>query len=225
MKVGIICASDRELEPFLSYLENKITSTKALLKFYEGEIQGTSVVALYCGVCKVNAALATQILIDSYHVDAIINAGTAGGMDESINLFDTIISTEVAYHDVDDEILTEYHPWMKDSYFQADEKLLKAAQRAMLGKKAIYFGRMVTGEKFIEDDMRDEINLKYAPLSTDMETGAIAHVCYANEIPFIAIRSITDTAEHAGSGNFELNCEKASIIAKDVVLEVLKEYQ
>ena len=39
-----------------------------------------NVVALFSGVCKVNAAIAAQILIDTYKVDAIINAGTAGGL-------------------------------------------------------------------------------------------------------------------------------------------------
>ncbi len=57
---------------------------------------------------------------------------------------------------------------------------------------------MVTGEKFIEDDMRDIINQKYSPLSVDLETASIAHVCYVNNIPFILIRSITDTATHSG---------------------------
>ena len=60
-------------------------------------------------------------------------------------------------------------------------------------------------------------------LSVDMETAAIAHVCHVNKIPFIAIRTITDTAAHACIQNFEENCEKASAISKDVVLEFLIE--
>ena len=63
-----------------------------------GNIHGIAVVVLYSGVCKVNAAIAAQLLIDVFHVDAVINAGTAGGIDESVSLFDTVISTEVAYH-------------------------------------------------------------------------------------------------------------------------------
>lgn len=43
-----------------------------------------------------------------------------------------------------------------------------------------------------------------------METASIAHVCYANNIPFIAIRSITDTESECGLENFELNCVSAS---------------
>lgn len=201
-KIGIICAGDEELKPFLPHIENIIITEKAMLKFYEGKISGVSVVALYSGVCKVNAAIASQILIDKYCVDSIINAGTAGGMDKNINLFDTVISTQTAYHDVDDGILTEFHPWMSTIYFDADEKLLNIAKAISDKNKTVYLGRMVTGERFIEDNMRNSINQKYLPLSVDMETASIAHVCYVNKIPFISIRSITDTATHSGIQNF-----------------------
>lgn len=222
-KIGILCAGDEELKPFLSHIENLVETEKAMLKFYEGDINGVSIVALYSGVCKVNAAIATQILIDNYCVDAIINAGTAGGMDKNINLFDTIISTQVAYHDVDDGILTEFHPWLSTIYFNADEDLLNMARKIGNKFSNVYFGRMVTGEQFIEGKARDRINQKYSPLSVDMETASVAHVCYVNTKPFISVRSITDTEAYSGVEKFEENCRQASIIAKDFVLELLAE--
>ncbi len=225
-KIGIVCAGDSEVEPFLTHIQNCIISEKAMLKIYEGTIDGVSVVTLFSGVCKVNAAIATQILIDNYHVNAIVNAGTAGGMDRKVNIFDTVISTQVAYHDVSDDILTEFHPWMSSIYFDSDNLLLDLSRKSIQHKKsecAVYFGKMVTGEKFIEDNIRDNISSKYSPLSVDMETASIAHVCYVNHIPFIAIRTITDTATHSGIDNFERNCEKASGISKDITLGLLKE--
>lgn len=226
LKVGIICAGDSELEPFLNYTQNCHVTEKAMLKFYEGEINNISVVALYSGVCKVNAAIAAQILIDSYHVNTIISAGTAGGMEKTIKIFDTVISTQLAYHDVADDILVEFHPWLTSIYFNADEKLLAAAKKIVQNQAVnhpVIFGKMVTGESFIDKNMREIINKKYAPLSVDMESASIAHVCYVNNIPFISIRTITDTASHSGVENFEQNCDKASIISKDIVLAVLEE--
>ena len=220
-KTGIICAVEREINPFLPHMENITITEKAMLKFYECEINGVCVVVVLCGVCKVNAAIATQILIDTYRVNSVINSGTAGGMDENINLFDTVISTQVASHDVDDEILTEGHPWLPSIYFNCDETLLNIAKETCGKNPNIYFGRMVTGEKFITDDMRDTINNKHSPLSVDMETASIAHVCYVNKTPFISVRSITDTATHSGLQNFDNNCTQAAIISKDIVLGLL----
>ena len=153
-KIGILCASDTELAPFLTRMHIEKVTEKAMLKFYEGTFGTVDAVAVYSGVCKVNAAIAAQILIDGFGADAVINAGTAGGMDKDVELFDTIAAEQTVYHDVADDILTEFHPWMKTSYFQA----------------------------------------------------AAAHVCYVNGIPFLSVRTVTDTAEHKGIENFEQNC-------------------
>lgn len=80
MKIGILCAGDDELAPFLPLIKGCCVTEKAMLKFYTGRIHGIDVAALFSGVCKVNAAIASQLLIDLFGVDAIINAGTAGGM-------------------------------------------------------------------------------------------------------------------------------------------------
>lgn len=80
MKIGILCAGDDELAPFLPLIKGCCVTEKAMLKFYTGRINGIDVAALFSGVCKVNAAIASQLLIDLFGVDAIINAGTAGGM-------------------------------------------------------------------------------------------------------------------------------------------------
>ena len=226
MRVGIICAGDREVAPFLPKICDCKITEKAMLKFYEGTIGDVEVVALFSGVCKVNAAIATQILIDTYHVNIIINAGTAGGMNHDLEIFDTVISTEVAYHDVAPHILTEFHPWLENIYFKADKKLLSMTQKAvkkidMAGK--VYWGRMVTGEAFITDEGRQQINDIFAPLTVDMETASIAHVCYVNTIPFISIRSVTDTVTHSGTGHFEENCKKASEIAMNIAVALLTE--
>lgn len=222
-KIGILCAADTELAPFLPHIKNQTVIRKAMLTCYSGEISGLPATALYSGVCKVNAAIAAQVLIDFFEVDAIINAGTAGGMDERLQVFDTVISTRACYHDVEKEILTEFHPWMPQAYFSADSGLLDLAQKAVQGKKGIYFGAMATGETFIEGDLRREIQEKYAPLSVDMETAGVAHVCYVNQIPFLAIRTITDTATESGGEAFERNCIQASNRSKEITLELLRQ--
>lgn len=226
MKIGIICAGDEELSPFLSMIKDCKTVEKAMLKFYAGRIDSIEVIALFSGVCKVNAAIGTQLLVDLFSADMIINSGTAGGMDPGLDIFDTVISTEVCYHDVAQNILTEFHPWMKTIFFPADPKLIILSKNAVdkirpAGK--VVWGRMATGESFITDEGRQKINQEFAPLTVDMETASIAHVCYVNRIPFLSIRCITDTAEHSGLDNFDENCAKASVIAKDITVALLTE--
>jgi len=226
MKIGIICAVDTELKPFLSHIQNCKTSKKAMLTIYEGTIGNVEIVTLFCGVGKTNAAIATQILIDTYGANVIINSGTAGGMNTDLDLFDTVICTEAIHHDVHEGILTQFQPWMPSASIKACEILLETSKKAVVKlnrENKVYYGKMVTGEKFIEDDGREEIMTQYQPLTVDMETASIAHVCYVNSIPYIAIRTITDTAKHKGTDNFEKNCPMASEISKDLVLGLLEE--
>ena len=224
--IGILCASDTELVPFLARMKTAQKMEKAMLTFYSGTLPtvNVKVVAVYSGVCKVNAAVAAQLLIEAFHAEAVINAGTAGGMDERVQLFDTVVAEQTAYHDVAGDILTEFHPWMQSVYFQADERLLAAARTySRTAEHPVLFGKIVTGEQFITDENREKINAAFAPLAVDMESASVAHVCHVNGVPFLAVRTVTDTAAHSGAENFERNCEQASEIAAKAVVGILEQ--
>ena len=220
-RIGILCACEDELAPFLPHLATERTVCRARLRFSIGQIGSVPVAAVFSGVCRVNAAVAAQLLIDDCGVGAVINSGTAGGIAADVRLFDTVVSTQAAYHDVSEGILTEFHPRLPSIWFAADPALLAAARRAAEGKPWVRFGRTVTGEAFIADENRAALSARLSPLSTDMETAGIAHVCFANDIPFLAVRSITDDAQHEGLGTFEQNCRRASERSKDFVLDLL----
>lgn len=224
MKFGILCAGDSELEPFLPLLEGRSVRERAMLRIYEGSIEGVPAAALFSGVCKVNAAIAAQILIGECHCGAVLNAGTAGAMDGRLEILDTVVSTETAYHDVAEDLLTEFHPWLPSVWFPADPGLTALAREAaaQLAPRRVFFGRMVTGEQFIEDAERERIWRQYAPLSVDMETAAAAHVCHVNGIPFLAVRTITDTPAQRGPEVFEAHCEEASRRSAAFVRQMLR---
>lgn len=222
-KVGILCASDTELAPFLELMEAGRVTEKAMLRFYEGTIGGIPAAAVYSGVCKVNAAIAAELLAEVFGVDAVINAGTAGGIDPRVRLFDTVVAERSVYHDVAGDILTEFHPWLPSAYFPSDSGLLSAAKTyAKTARHPILFGTIATGELFVENKDRERICQNCAPLAVDMETAGAAHVCYVNRVPFLAVRSITDTSGDSGAGAFERNCARASEIAAEVTVGLLR---
>ena len=224
-KIGILCAGDDELAPFIPLLQDAQLSEKAMLTFYQGSIEGVPAVALYSGVCKVNAAVAAQLLIDTYGCGAVINAGTAGAVAKEREIFDTVVATAAAYHDVEAEILTDFHPWLPDAFFQADKGLLELAKQAICQYNPPYpvvFGKMVTGERFIDDEEKRRIADAFHPMSVDMESASVAHVCYVNRIPFLAVRTMTDLAEGGAQALFEQNCRKAAAQSADFVRLMLK---
>ncbi len=225
MRIGVIGPTEREIIPFINKISNKKICEQAMLKFYSGVFEGVEVVAVFCGVCKVNAAIATQILISRFEVTHIVLTGVAGALNKQLQIGDIVISNEIAYHDVARGILTEYHPWMEDIYFRPDVNLLNSCKNIIksfsTGNKC-YIGRIITGEAFITHNERRSLIEKFNPLCVDMESASVAHTCYVNSIPFIVIRSISDNADENGSATFEINMEIAALNSLKLVEELIK---
>ena len=211
-KLGIICAVDTEAKPYLSALENKKETAKASLTFTEGTLFGIPAVITDCGVGRVNVAAAVQQMIDVFSADTVIMSGTAGAIDKKLCIGDTVVVTQSVYHDLDIGVFGAYRPFVKDGHFSSDEALVEAFRKIRPDEvsQRISFGKIATGEVFIADDGRDVIIDRFNPLCVDMETAGAAHVCFLNGVPFIALRSITDTADDSGFDTFETNVKIAS---------------
>jgi adenosylhomocysteine nucleosidase len=225
VRIGIIGPSENEIMPFVDKIEDMKTTRHAMINFHIGRFGNIDVVAAFSGVCKVNAAIATQIMIDRFDVSQIILSGVAGALSDSIEVGDIVIGAEIAYHDVAREILTEYHPWMPDIYFKSDKNLMEHIiniSKSLELENKCYAGRIITGEKFITENERYNLIETFEPLCVDMESASVAHVCYANNIPFIVIRSMSDFANEDGSESFEDNMEAASLNCLSLVEELLK---
>ncbi len=223
---GIICAVDTEAKPFIDALKDTSITEHAMLQFCQGTINNIRVMIVVSGICKVNAAVAVQLTISMFNVSRVIFSGTAGGIDGRLKIGDTVILTESVYHDVDKKIIADKHPRMKSPFFKCDANLLdicRAALEKYPPEQAVYYGRGVTGEAFIIDEGRKRIIEKYEPLCVDMETAAAAHVCYVNGVPFLAVRSVTDTENEPGFGSFYANVKKASVNSFNIIMKVLEE--
>ena len=223
MKIGLLCAMKSEFDQLTPYLritkETEIARTTVL----EGDIDGLAVVIAATGICKVNAAITAQLLIDKFGVTHILMVGVAGGMDPRLGVHALAFSERLAQHDVNWQWL-RHRPAPAEGYFPGDPMLLSVCKRLAEEGKFLYpafFGTMVSGEQFIAEEGRQEIIDAWHPLCVDMESAAAAHACMANDIPFLAIRAISDTAE-TGAQGFEANEISAADAAASAAAAVLK---
>ena len=92
--LGIIGAMEVEVATLKSAINNLEVTKKAGMEFCMGNIFGKDVVVVKSGIGKVNAAICTQILVDDFQVDGVINTGVAGFLNNDINICDIVISTE-----------------------------------------------------------------------------------------------------------------------------------
>ena len=201
-KIGIIGAMEIEVESLKAEMTVDRTLTKANMEFYEGKIGTAEVVVVKSGICKVNAALCVQILVDDFKVTHVINTGAAGSLDARIDIGDFVVSTDAVYHDVNATIFGYKKgeiPQTGRLEFPADpwmiENIKKAAARAEITGK-LWDGRICSGDQFISDkSVKDEIQKEFGGLCCEMEGCGIAQACFLNNVPFVILRAISDKAD------------------------------
>ena len=229
--VMIVCAMKLEAKPFLRALDNKRIKKHGELRVYHGRIAGVDVMVACCGVGMRRAAANIQSLIDSVGPSQIVMSGTAGGIDAKLKIGDTVVSDELIYHEIVGDLPIQDGLSMDGLPFKADAALLECASKAIKEKPpehSVYFGRISTGKSFVRGEAFDYIISKCNPLCTDMESAAVAHVCQINSVPFIAVRSMSDTREVSGLSNFfkyASLASKNSFIVVRALLAALPEQQ
>ncbi len=223
---GIIGAMDEEVNILKSSLILDSIYKIAGLKFYLGKIDSKQVVIVRSGIGKVNASIATQILINDFSVNEIINTGVAGGLNKDLQIGDIIIAKSLRYNDFD---VTAFGykigdiPRMDTSIFYSDRMMM--ANILENGRKLGYkisYGHISSGDQFITHKQKGIISELFNSDAVEMEGAAIAHVCYINKIPFAIVRAISDKADGESPNNY-LEFEKnAAIKSAKLILESLK---
>lgn len=217
--IGIIGAMPSELKDIQGVQEAPAKHEIAGYTFVESNHGANKIVTVCCGIGKVNAAVCTQILIDKFAVDCIINAGIAGGMKAGIKQLDIVVSTSVLPHDLDQHFLVDYPPYHGE--YEADEHLRTLAKSVCAEMNIpTHEGRIVSGDAFVTDSaLKAKIVEAHDPYAVDMETAAIGQCAWRNKMPFVSVRCISDLADDDGAMSFD---EFEIIAAKRVAEIVMK---
>lgn len=207
MKLGIIGAMEQEIETLLCKMESVSQHRCAGSIFYEGKLEGLSVVVVRCGIGKVNAAVCTQILCDLYAVTHLINTGIAGSLCAELDIGDIVISTDAIHHDVDCSVFG-YAPGQvpgMEVAFAADGKLVQLAQKAAeeICPGHSRAGRIASGDQFVcSAEAKAHIVSVTDALCTEMEGAAIAQTAHRNGVPFVILRAISDKADNSADMDY-----------------------
>ena len=229
IKIGIIGAMELEVEQLKAEMTQSRIITKAGMDFYEGILNGASVVIVRCGIGKVNAALCVQILSDLFHVTHVINTGVAGSLNAALDIGDILISKDALHHDMDVTIFGYQPgevPQMGFREFQADKHLIELAEEAC--RKAnpdvhVVLGRVVSGDQFISSkEVKEHLISAFQGDCAEMEGASIAHGAYLNGLPFVIIRAISDKADDSAEMDYPTFEAAAARHSAALVREMVK---
>lgn len=229
IEYGIIAAMEEEMREIKLRMTEIIEQKIHELTFFKGKIYNTKVVLVQCGVGKVNAARVTQMLIDEFNVGAVINVGAAGAANDELDIGDIVIGDKLVQHDFDITAFGHEKGYITKFgvFVESDKKLIEKMKQTIEtvshNEFKIKIGTIASGDIFCtEQKMKDKIREKFNAEAIEMEGAAVAQVCRLNDIPFIIIRSISDSPNGNNNLTFVEFLELASKRCADILEEFLK---
>lgn len=219
-----------EFEEIQNIMKNCDEKRIKEISFITGKIEGQNCVIVQSGIGKVNSARITQMMIDNFDIEYIMNLGSAGALNPMLKIGDIVIGDELVQHDFDITAFGHakgYITGVGDRVY-SDKYLIEKFENAIENLEdrnyEIKTGTIASGDIFCtEIEMKNQIYANFKADCVEMEGAAIAQVSYLNNIPFIVIRSISDTPNGNNAITFDQFVELASKRCARILKKVLKD--
>lgn len=222
MTVAVLSALRKESSVFFD-MEGDPVISEFGIDYAIRALEGVRIVAACGGMGTINAASATQFLVDRFSPDALVFSGIAGGLNPRIGTGDVVVGKRLECLDSDMEVIAESAPHLMS--FPSDEHLVHLAEQVLSsrgfarvasvreggdeGRAAVYgmpephapryvTGTVATSDLFSTDAATlASIRKDYLADCEEMEGVAAAQVCARADVPFLAIRSISNVCGEA----------------------------
>lgn len=180
-----------------------------------------------CGIGKVFASYYTAKIAPL--CDRIIVMGTSGGLSDQ-KPGEVYVCNEFCEHDMDvsglgiQKGLTPFCAMKSPLITSAEDffinHVIHALEAAAVSPKR---GRVISGDLFIcERGLNDEKRELFQADLVDMESAAVAKICsLITGQEMLAIRYVSDNADHAAAGSWQENVKKSSFVFNSVLKNLL----
>jgi adenosylhomocysteine nucleosidase len=206
-RIGLV-AVRREILPLREVLQMQKREWVGDVHLEKGQVGAQPVALAEVLPGPVSGALGAQALIVRCGVESLINFGSAGAVDAALSPGDLVIGQQAVAHDAGVFEGSHFKPSGvigRDSQgrigyrraYQANPELVALALNAarMIGISA-QPGTIVTGNQVIFSTARKRwLGQTFSALAVEMETAAVAQVAVGHQVPWVAIRAISDLAD------------------------------
>lgn len=218
MTIAILSALPEEQAGLLQNLQRARRHVHGGRVFWQGLLSDRPVVLALSGMGKVAAATTATVLIERFACARVLFTGVAGGLGQHVRVGDVVVARQYLQHDMDASPLCPR--WELPGYGRADVAcdpalsilLLQAAQDFLVvtspenqpdsaAAAQAHHGLVVSGDRFIataqaSNTLRRELQeAGHTVLAVEMEGAAVTQVCADYQVPFAAMRTISDRAD------------------------------
>lgn len=176
------------------------------------------------GAGEISAAMSTQLLIDRFGVDMILNFGAVGALSEEMKTSELCVVKSVIHYDFDTtgwlNLERGQYPGKSSAYLETSPELVK---KVLEIKPELIPAVCASADKFV-DSPADKTLLRenYGADICEMESAGVVLTCQRNDIPCLLIKAISDSLIGGGK-EFMQELERVSVTCFDVVDKLLRE--
>jgi adenosylhomocysteine nucleosidase len=205
--ICIICAIRQEISPLLKRFPSKRVACFADLPVWHFQAFGHRVTLIQSGTGIANAAK-TAAEAANLCPEIIINAGFCGALTTEVAVGEVLLA----------EKLYGYSSGLITSEITPDQELTAKVGTGF--KRAIF---ITTADIVEKAHLYTLLPDRATTTMLEMESSAIAAVCLNRNIRFIALRSVSDTADHDPGWLFQQICDnKFNVRATKLALSLIK---
>lgn len=218
--ISILCALPAEIAPFKRALPLEQARQAGAMLCWSAKYGAKTLTLAQIGVGKVQAAAAAQQVIAEYAPDAMFSCGTAGSLCVQARIGDVVLGESTVQHDYGFMLPDAFIPFgfhlprlhgkavfLRE--FPGDPALLSAAKAIEVEKLRMFSGKILSGDQVIfSAAKRAALAQQFQALAVDMESAAIAQICAIHQIPFLAVRALSDFADES---SFPLDVSKIDL--------------
>ena len=232
MRIGILCSIPEERKHF-----NLIKDSAQKFggrTFFKSKNHHHELIVVECGLGKVNAAIASTLLIQKFKCKLLIFSGIAGGIDPDMRIGDVLIGESIIQYDYGAKINSKIQVFRAGKVpmgasknkidFRLNPKIKKLIEQQL---PHLRMGKILTGDVFLQcDETRKTLFKKFRAQAIDMESGAVVQVAEQFKTIAIVVRCLSDLANTKEKKMAFKNIKQASEISYKTVealLKILKE--
>lgn len=224
--IGIIGAMSEEVDIIKNEMQFSYEEKIGNFVFHIGSLRDVKIVLAESGIGKVNASILATTMIMKFNIRAICFSGVAGALDERLKVGDVVIGEKIIHHDMD---VTGFGlkkgeiPRMEVSAFSSKDRLMKMVTEFKFPKHKIYQGTIISGDQFISSkEIKKNLAKEFNAMCVDMESAAVAQVCYQLNKDCLIIRSISDSVTDESMMEYTKFVKLAADNSKEIICHVVK---
>ena len=200
MKIGIITAMADETTPLYQKMGKETGEIKvAGVTIFKYEIDGNEIFLVRSGVGEIRAAMTFQLLVDKFDVDAVLNFGLVGSLDNRFDVGDIVLAERIVHYQFDTSILDGVSVGQYDGndsiYFTTDKCLIEKVQEEL--GEVLPQVVVASGDKFIASKEDKEYLRTFGAEICEMECAGLIIASQRNNVPLLSIKVISDKADES----------------------------